>query len=329
LQCGNIDFAGKEVIYSKQFLSRSHSSNPQIKKTNSVQGHISFLKAILFSAGSFAPQANLRYTLFMTLDVQHTTCIGIDIASSRRPFSYAALDSSRRLLALGQCQILEILAFTSGQEQAVIALNAPLQTSQGLMQQEDIRRQLTPHPAPGRWTEMRVAEYQLHAAGIHVPHTPSRSKDCPVWMQNGFTLAQNLRSYHYQPYPAEDAPRQLLETQTDALFQILSGQTPADVKTLEGRLQRQVLLFDQRLPVTDPMELFEEVTRYRLLRGELSINNVLSSGELNALSAAHAAWLAAHHPEQLQTFGMPQEGLIFLPVVSPQPSVHGRANSLD
>ena len=265
----------------------------------------------------------------MALDIQHTTCIGIDIASSRRPFSYAALDNSKRLLALGQCQILEILAFCSGQEQAVIALNAPLQINQGLMQQDDIRRQLTPPPASGHWTELRVAEYQLHQAGIHVPHTPTHSKDCQVWMQHGFTLTQNLTSYHYQPYPTDNAPRQLLETQADALFHILTGQAPVDVKTLEGRLQRQLMLFDQKLPVSDPMELFEEITRYRLLHGELSINHVLSGGELNALSAAHVAWMAVHQADQLQPFGMAQEGLIYLPLSSPQTSSHRKPASLD
>jgi hypothetical protein len=251
----------------------------------------------------------------MEMDAKHTTCIGIDIASSRRPFSYAALDQAKRLLALGQCQILEILAFTSGQEQALVALNAPFQPNQGLMEQEEIRKQLNPRPAAGRWTDMRVAEYQLHTAGITVPHTPARSKDCQVWMQHGFTLVENFRSYGYQPHPAAgDAPRQMLETQADAAFHLLTGHAPVDDKSLEGRLQRQLMLFDQDLPVSDPMELFEEVTRFRLLRGELAINSVLSAGELNAVTAAYMAWLAVNESDQVQKFGIPQEGEIFLPL---------------
>lgn len=266
----------------------------------------------------FAPRTILRYTDFMMMDVKHTTCIGIDILSSRRPFSYAALDSSRRVLALGQGQILEILAFTSGQEQAVVALNAPLAPNQGLMRQDHVRQQLPHPPAPGRWMEMRVAEYLLHSEGFTIPHTPTHANQCQVWMQQGFTLVQNLSSYHYQAYPAPEAALQLLETQTDALFQRLLGQPPAEARTLEGRLQRQLALLDHGVPVQDPMKLFEEVTRFRLLHGQLSLNDVLSAGELNALAAAYLAWLAVYQPDQIQKFGMFGDGEIFLPV-APSP----------
>ncbi|MCD4673108.1 MAG: hypothetical protein K8R77_10635 [Anaerolineaceae bacterium] len=247
--------------------------------------------------------------------MKHTTCIGIDIASSRRPFSYAALDNNKRLLALGQCQILEILAFTSGQKQALIALNAPFRPNQGFMQQDDIRQTLSPRPKSNHWNDLRVAEYQLHAAGITVPHTPGREKDCHVWIRHGFTLTENFKNYGFQQFPdPEDAPLQMLETQTNALFHLLTGQTPANDRSLEGRLQRQLVLYEHEMPVTDPMNLFEEVTRYRLLHGELPINSALSAGELSALAAAWMAWLAINHPEQTQKFGMPAEGEIFLPV---------------
>jgi hypothetical protein len=251
----------------------------------------------------------------MTMDEAHTTCIGIDIAPSRRPFSYAALDKNKRLLALGQCQILEVLAYTSGQERALIALNAPFRPNQGLMQQDDIRKSLSPRPKANRWIDLRLAEYELHAAGITVPHTPAREKDCHGWQRHGFTLAENFSSYGYQQYsPSEDAPRQMLETQTDAIFHLITGNVPAEDRSLEGRLQRQLLLHERDIPVTDPMDLFEEITRFRLLKGELAVNNVLSTGELNALMATWMAWLAVNEPEKVQKFGDPAEGQLFLPI---------------
>ena len=257
----------------------------------------------------------------MTLAPLHTTYIGIDIAPSRRPFSYAALDSEKRLLAMGQCQILELLAYTSGQQQAVIALNAPFRPNQGLMLQDEIRKSLSPRPTGSHWTDLRVAEYQLHAAGITVPHTPAREKDCHAWQQHGFTLAENFASYGFKPYTeTEDAPLQMLETQTDAIFHLITGHAPAEDKLLEGRLQRQLLLHEHDMPVTDPMDLFEEITRFRLLKGELAINNVLSTGELNALIAAWLAWLAVNEPDKIQKFGIAEEGEIYLPVAKEEPA---------
>ena len=250
----------------------------------------------------------------MTMDEVHTTCIGIDIAPSRRPFSYAAIDSNKRLLALGQCQILEVLAYTSGQERALIALNAPFQLNKGLMQKDEIRSTLSPRPKTNHWTDLRLAEYELHAAGITVPHTPARAKDCHGWQRHGFTLAENFSSYGYQQYSAaEDAPRQMLETQTDAIFHLVTGNEPAEDRSLVGRLQRQLLLHEHDLPVADPMDLFEEITRFRLLKGEMAINDVLSTGELNALMAAWLAWTAVNKPENIQKFGVAEEGEIYLP----------------
>jgi len=251
----------------------------------------------------------------MTLDSVHTTCIGIDIAPSRRPFSYAALDSEKRLLAMGQCQILEVLAFTSGQQQALIAMNAPMRPGQGLMEQDEIRKSLSPRPTGSHWTDLRGAEYQLHAAGITVPHTPAREKDCHAWQRHGFTLAHNFADYGFRQYALyEDAPLQMLETQTDAIFHLVTGYAPAEDRLLEGRLQRQMLLHEHDIPVTDPMDLFEEITRFRLLKGELAINNVLSTGELNALTAAWLAWLAVNEPGKIQKFGIAEEGEIVLPL---------------
>jgi hypothetical protein len=106
----------------------------------------------------------------------------------------------------------------------------------------------------------------------------------------------------------------MLETQTDAVFHLTTGFAPVEDKLLEGRLQRQLLLHEHNLPVIDPMDLFEEITRFRLLKGELAINNVLSTGELNALTAAWLAWLAVNEPEKIQKFGVAEEGEIYLPL---------------
>ena len=90
---------------------------------------------------------------------------------------------------------------------------------------------------------------------------------------------------------------------------------PFPGSTLEGRLQRQIVLRDQRLPVADAMIFFEEITRYKLLHSILPTEDLHSLSELNALMAAQVAWLAVHAPQRLSPYGDPEEGVIYLPCV--------------
>ena len=244
----------------------------------------------------------------------HTTFIGIDPTAGRRPFVYTALDGDLRLLALGQGGIDDVLAFVAGQRQAAVAVCAPRQPNLRLMQRSDIREQLTPPPRPGRWTNFRLAEYLLRQHNISSPKTPSQEKESPNWMRMGFTLFRRLDGLGYQAYPAQDRPRVSLEVYPHACFTALLGQAPFPKYTLEGRLQRQLALHEQKLNVPDPMRYFEEITRHRLLKGVLPDETIYTPGELDALGAAYTAWKAVLHPEQVTCLGDPNEGQIVLPV---------------
>ena len=84
--------------------------------------------------------------------------------------------------------------------------------------------------------------------------------------------------------------------------------------SLEGRLQRQLALHERRVAVYDPMRIFEEFTRFRLLSGILPLGDLHSPGELDALVAAYTAWLAAKQPGSVTLLGDPDEGQVILPV---------------
>ena len=62
----------------------------------------------------------------------NTTFLGIDPTAGHKPFSYAALDSNRRLLALGRGSLEEVLAFAAGQNQALAAVCAPRRPEPGV-----------------------------------------------------------------------------------------------------------------------------------------------------------------------------------------------------
>jgi predicted nuclease with RNAse H fold len=239
--------------------------------------------------------------------------LGVDLTGSRKPFTYAALDLEMRLLALGQGQSDEVLAFAAGQSEALVAIDAPSGPNRGLMAQPEFRSRLSPALAPGRWTNLRLAEYRLHQQGVSITRTPSTAEESPEWMRLGFELYHKLGEMGYRAYPDEGAPRQWLEGHAEASFQVLLERVPFEKSSVEGRLQRQLILQRLELPVEDPMDYFEELTRHKLLHGILPLEKIHSPSELNALILAYLAWLAVNKPQEVVCVGDPQEGQIYTP----------------
>lgn len=247
---------------------------------------------------------------------ERSTFIGIDPSAGEKPFVYAALDGDRRLLALGQGTMEDILAFAAGQQQAFVAVCAPRQPNTGVMARPEVRKNLNPPPKPGRWRDFRLADFLLRQRGISIPQTPADAAACSNWMRNGFELHRRLEALDYQRYPAGEAICQVLEVYPYACYvTLLGGVLPFSKGTLEGRVQRQLVLYEARLDVPDPMEFFEEITRHRLLKSQLPTQSLYSAGELDALVAAYTAWLAAFHPEQVEILGDRDEGEVVIPVV--------------
>jgi hypothetical protein len=245
----------------------------------------------------------------------NSTFIGIDPTAGEKPFVYAALDHEVRLLALGHGNIDDILAFAAGQRQAVVAVCAPRQPNQGVMSRPEIRQNLAPPPNPGRWVNFRLADYLLRQHNLSIPQTPADESQAPNWMRSGFALFQRLEALGYQLYQQTGAERQCLEVYPYASFAVMLGVLPFPKYTLEGRLQRQLVLYDNKVDVPDAMRIFEEITRHRLLKGVLSLDLLYTPGELDALVAAYTAWLAALHSDKVKLLGDPQEGQVVLPGV--------------
>lgn len=244
----------------------------------------------------------------------NSTYIGIDPTAGQRPFTYAALDHELDLLALGQGHIDEVLAFVAGQRSAVVAVSGPRRPNQGIMANPQVRDSLSPPPRPGHWDNFRLVEYQLRQCNIIIPQTRSDEKNCPMWMRMSFKLFHRLGGLNYRVFPHEEASRQCLEVYPHACYTALLGNIPFPKQTLEGRIQRQLILYEQKLDVPDPMRLFEEITRHRLLQSLLPLEDLFSPEELDSLVAAYTAWLATNHPEQTSLLGDPAEGQVVVPV---------------
>jgi len=103
----------------------------------------------------------------------------------------------------------------------------------------------------------------------------------------------------FKSYSNKNEPKQFLVTNAQDCFHAFSGHKLFPQRSLEGRLQRSAILYEQGLQITDPIDIFEEITRYKLIQGILPLENIYSSKELDALVAAYLAWIAVKRPGQI------------------------------
>jgi hypothetical protein len=107
----------------------------------------------------------------------------------------------------------------------------------------------------------------------------------------------------FKSFSKEDHPNAWFETNAHDCYREWLGQNPLPRRTLEGRLQRALVLYEQALRIEDPMDIFEEITRYKLIKGTFRLENVYSSKELDALAAAYLAWTRVNRPERIVAAG--------------------------
>ncbi len=241
-----------------------------------------------------------------------TTFIGIDLSGGRQPFTWAVLDETCQLVLLAAGELEDALALLGSQEATLVAINAPHCPNMGLVRKKMEQQSLSSGHLRG--VDMRMAELELRDCGITISPTASRTESCAAWMQTGFDFHAKLGGMGYILHPADNASLQWLETHPHASFCALLGKLPLPKPTLEGRLQRQLVLYEQDMGIRDPMEFFEEITRHRLLKGVLPTEYVYTSEELDALAAAFTAFTAANQPREVIRVGNQQEGQIVLPV---------------
>jgi hypothetical protein len=240
------------------------------------------------------------------------TYIGVDISPRSKSLSYAAIDGNLKMIAMGEGDKNEILAFLGGQQEAVVAMNAPAQANHGFMAQADYREKLIPQPKPGKWTDLRVCEYALIQQDFTVYQTISSSKKAKRWMLDGFQIYGRLKTLGYQTFPGE-SDLLLIEAIPEVSYAAWLGKQLLPINSLEGRLQRQLILYELGLGVPEPMDFFEEITRFRLLQGELPEDVLYSAGELQALANAYLAWVYSNRKNTIAFIGEEKEGGIFLP----------------
>lgn len=231
--------------------------------------------------------------------------IGIDVASSRAKVTYAALDGQLKPFAIRSGDLDDALAFVGQYAGAAIGVHAPRGLNRGIITDPARRAQLSLPIRRGRPGEMRVAEYLLRRHGLPAYRTPADPEDAKPWMTTGFSLYQQL---------ARGSGWQVVEALPEVCFWVWLEKRPLPRASLEGRLQRHLILYKFGLEIPDPMLFFEEVTRQRVYQGELPMDNLYSANQLGALAAAATAWQVANKPDEVSLVGEESEGQIAVPV---------------
>jgi predicted nuclease with RNAse H fold len=242
--------------------------------------------------------------------------VGISPSAGVRPMHYAAMDADLHILALDHGDLEHVLAFVAGHEKAIVAVNAPQAPNRRLMMDPEIRRKYNLRPGRETWGKWRVCEFELRRSNIRLYNTPDTEGAARRWMQNGFKLFRRLADIGYRKFVLEDdlAPHTVLEVQPHAAFTALLGVRPFLKRTLEGRMQRQLVLYLEGIDVPNPLHALEEITQHHLLSGHLPLADLYEQEQLDALVAAYTAHLVGDDPERIIQIGDAGEGLITLPV---------------
>jgi len=243
-----------------------------------------------------------------------TAFIGIDPTNGMRSMTCAVLTSDLRVqtLTTAPAEVLlhDILAQA---ESAICGINGPSGPNRALLTEPAYRERVGLDPARTNYSNYRVCEYELRRRGIFVSYTPPGEDRVPAAVQDVWQVYERLRGMGYTGI-GRPGSRHLFETNAQAIYTVLINGHPYSKTSLEGQLQRQLILHEQGIRIPDPIYTLQEWTRHRLLTGTVNMQDVLSPGQLDALAAAYTAYVIANDPERIVEVGDESEGQIVLPV---------------
>ena len=189
--------------------------------------------------------------------------IGVDIQPGKRPYTYACITQERELEALGRGDLAEVVAYAAGSGSAWVCVNAPGSLSNGSLSKPGISDRYQPAPNARQRKHLRAADYELMLQGVAPFRVFEKRSQPPLWIQNGLALYDQLAANGFQRRPASNVRQLVLEGHAEASYKALLPGQAYPGSSLEGRIQRQLLCSELKLPVPDAMEALEEITRYR------------------------------------------------------------------
>lgn len=238
--------------------------------------------------------------------------IGVNPTGRKRGVAYVILDKALHVLKVNSDDPEAIVEVIDRYPRAVCAIAAPIGPNKGLLTTSDYRQRLGLPPDKATYANYRVCEYELRRRGIGLRGTPQEMKRVPRWMQASQKLFDGLRTKGFVEHP-RPGPRQICEVHPPSGFAVLIGKRPYPKRSVEGRLQRQLALFEEGVELPDPMLILQELTRHRLMTGQVNLTGLYDHLLLGAFMGAYTAFLVGSEPHNVTTVGDPAEALIVLP----------------
>lgn len=239
--------------------------------------------------------------------------IGIDPTAGIRPSTFAVLNERLKIEKIGRASVEELIAIAESHPSAVCGVDAPIGPGKGLLVDPEYRRRLGLEPNRANYSTLRVCEYELRRRKIALHTTPKDPNQAPQWMKEGWHLYDGLRKAGFVEYP-RSGERRMFETSPHAAFTVLVGKRPYSKSSIEGLLQRQLILFEEGIDVPDPMPHLEEWTRHRIKTGQIGREKILDHDSLDALMAAYTAFVVDKEPRSVVALGDTAEGQLVLPI---------------
>jgi predicted nuclease with RNAse H fold len=241
--------------------------------------------------------------------------IGVNPSAGDHPLRYAALDHELKLVALDEVDVESLLALIGTLEQVFVAVDAPQGPNKGFMTRPAIRERYNLQPGGETWKSWRVCEYELRSRNIRLYNTPEDPNEARGWVRNSFELFKRLEKMGFRKYVQGEEPHKcmLIEARSHAGYSVLLDRRPFLKNTLEGRLQRQLVLYLEGIDLANPMHALEEITRHHLLTGHLPLERLHDPDALDAIMAAYTGYLVGTQPERISQVGEREEGLVTLP----------------
>lgn len=230
--------------------------------------------------------------------------IGIDVQAHQKPFFYSVLDSTLEVVATGHGRMVDVLSYLAGLSSALVAVNGPVSARE---QGREARQSglFDQASSADESAAVRTGDLELESRGFSYSISGKTE-------ERSLTLVSGMRELGYTLHGETISDKVYLETNSDAACWLAAGCMPYDARSLEGRLQRQLILCEMGIHLKDPMDFLEEFTRHRLRTSQIPMEQILPGYELRAMMAAVIAWLEDSFPEKVEHLGKAGMGEIIL-----------------
>jgi hypothetical protein len=240
---------------------------------------------------------------------------GIYLNRRRDQYLVCTVDQGLATAVLGAKSAVEFLDWLSESHPRCLAIAGPTQLGKGMLSDPTNRARHGFNARGKSWSNWRVCEAVLRGRGMNLRRTPELDENVPGWLARTLQLKEKLHWLGYGVTTEEDSLK-LIEVNPYAGFATMLKRNPLSRNSLEGRLQRQLVLYLEGLDLYNPLDVLEEITRFHLLQGSIPQEGLHTAEQLDCLCAAFTAQMLMTQPDKILQVGDVEDGLITLPVTA-------------